>query len=307
MKKCLVVGGSGFIGRNLVLALAKSEYDVSGFSNVAPPDDFQRQFAWRLGDFCDADAIAAAVDGIDVVFHLVSTSVPGTAQADIAADIDNNIKASVQFMDICHRRKVGKVVFISSGGTVYGPDVSVPTAEDAPTNPISAYGVAKLSIEKYFYMYAHTQGLKSSVVRLSNPYGPNQDAKKAQGVIPIFLRRILNEEEIAIWGDGAIVRDYIHIDDVNEALLRVAAEDTLFSLYNVGSGVGHSLMEIVNQIASVCGKAPIIRFMPPRDFDVPENVLDIGKIRRALGWEPRISLEEGIGRTFRALKEDPAA
>ncbi len=304
MKNCLVIGGSGFIGRNLVLELAKREYKVSGFSNVAPPGDFNRRFDWRLGDFADPTAVAAAVDGMDVVFHLVSTSVPGTAQANIAADIDNNVKASVQFMDICSRHKVGRVVFISSGGTVYGPDVAVPISEDAPTNPISAYGVTKLSIEKYFYMYAHTQGLKSTVVRLSNPYGPNQDAGKIQGVIPIFLRKILNGETICIWGDGSVVRDYIHIDDVNDALLRVAAEDAPFSLYNIGSGVGHSLLEVIEQIAAICGKTPVVKFMPARGFDVPSNILDIRRARHMLGWAPRINLHAGIEMTHKGMTVD---
>lgn len=299
-KNFLVIGGSGFIGRNLIRELAKHDLNITGFSKSEPIDDY-KQLEWCIGDFRDARAVAAAVKGQDVVFHLVSSSVPSTAQHDIVSDIDNNIRASVQLMDICARNNVGRVVFISSGGTVYGPGVAVPTDEESPTNPISAYGVAKLSIEKYFSMFARTRGLKSTVVRLSNPYGPNQNSGRVQGVIPIFFRKIINEEEICIWGDGTIVRDYIHVSDVNRALINICKEETDFSLYNIGSGIGYSLNEIIDIVASICKKKPIVKFAPARDFDVPSSILDITLAKRRLGWQPQISLKQGIEMTYQTI------
>jgi UDP-glucose 4-epimerase len=301
MKRCLVVGGSGFIGRNLIVTLAARGYNVSGLSRSNTLDNFERPFKWHWGDFSNRQFIYNALAGVDIVFHLASTSVIDTAQADIFGDIDNNVKASISLMDACAEQKIQRLIFLSSGGTVYGPDVPMPATESSPTNPISAYGVAKLSIEKYLYMYAHAHGLKSTVVRLSNPYGPNHNREKTQGAIPIFLRRLLKGQEIAIWGNGKITRDYIHVNDVSEALIAIFDEDNPFSIYNIGSGVGHSLVDIVDIISEVCQLRPVVNFLPSRKFDVLSSILDIGRAREMLGWSPKIRLREGIEMTYRDL------
>ena len=196
-----------------------------------------------------------------------------------------------------------RVVFVSSGGTVYGVPKSVPIREDHATDPICSYGITKLAIEKYLHLYRELHGLESVVLRLANPYGERQRTHASQGAIAVFLGKALRGEPIEIWGDGSVVRDYIHISDVTRALLLAMDHAGSNRLFNIGSGLGASLNEVLEAIESATGVAPERHYLDGRPFDVPRSVLCIERAERELGWRPHIGLKEGIARTAAWLRE----
>jgi len=294
VEKSLVLGASGFIGKNLCLALQRANKSVRGFDIGDKPECLPADMSWTRGNFKTCEGLEEALEGIDVVYQWISTSVPASAQTDRVADIENNLLPSIRLLDFCLNRKVDKIVFVSSGGTVYGPNVPLPTPEDASTNPISAYGVTKLAIEKYVGMYSASLGLASVILRLSNPYGRFQHARNNQGVISVFINRIRNGQDIEIWGDGNVIRDYIHIDDVCDAFLRVADPALRRGLYNIGTGRGYNLLDVVRTIERVTGQKARLKHLPSRTVDVDASILDIRKAGDELGWRPLVSLEEGI-------------
>jgi UDP-glucose 4-epimerase len=181
---------------------------------------------------------------------------------------------------------------------VYGTPQRIPISEDHPTDPISSYGITKLTIEKYLKLYRELHGLEYCVLRLANPYGEGQRTDRGQGAVAVFLDRVAGGMPIEIWGDGSVVRDYIYVGDVVEAMTAAAFGDAPSRLYNIGSGQGTSLLELVDAIGAVTGRKPSIDFKPSRPFDVPASVLDISRARRELGWQPRTTLGEGLRRTF---------
>jgi UDP-glucose 4-epimerase len=195
-----------------------------------------------------------------------------------------------------------KVVFASSGGTVYGVPETVPISEDHPTNPISSYGIVKLAVEKYLGLFHHLYGLDYTVLRISNPYGPYQDPKGQQGAISVFLHRIYEGRPISTWGDGAVVRDYLYVSDLMDALVRVTEVESRERVLNIGSGRGTSLNELVQLMAEVVGEQPAVEYLPARALDVPVSVLDIGRARAELGWSPKTELVEGIARTWEWIR-----
>jgi UDP-glucose 4-epimerase len=198
---------------------------------------------------------------------------------------------------------VRKIVFISSGGTVYGPPTYLPIDEKHPTEPQVSYGIPKLMIEKYLLMYQHLHGIKANILRVTNPYGERQRVETAQGAVGVFLNRALQGQPIDIWGDGSVTRDYIHVSDVAEAFAKAAAYDGPESVFNISSGTGTSLNELVGQLEKVLGKEIRRNYLPGRSFDVPVRVLCNQRARRGLDWNPAISLEEGLQRTVAWMKQ----
>ncbi len=230
-----------------------------------------------------------------MVYHLISTTVPSTGDADPSADVEGNLVGALRLADEMARANVRRIVFLSSGGTVYGnPDV-LPVPETHPCNPISSYGIVKFAIERYFESYRRKGWLSPLVVRAANPYGPLQSSASGQGVVAAFLRNAMAGEAVTIWGDGAQVRDYLYIDDLVDFIV-LASQQEATGVFNVGSGQGKSLIQLVDTLSDVLEKPVDVDFRPGRAFDVRELVLDIGRAR-ALGWAPATTLEEGIGRT----------
>lgn len=178
----------------------------------------------------------------------------------------------------------------------------MPIPESHPTNPLCSYGITKLSIEKYLDLFNHLYGLNYTVLRIANPYGERQRLQASQGAVAVFLGKILRGEPIDIWGDGSIVRDYIYISDVIDALM-ASLKETEEHIFNIGSGHGHSLNEILDVIERVTGRSSIRQYLPARSFDVPESVLSIEKARKILGWEPKIDFDTGVHKFTCWLKE----
>lgn len=297
----LVLGGAGFIGTHLSDALLRAGHVVRIFDRPSTPVAERIAGHPRLqrseGDFLNGDELDAALDDMEVVYHLVSTTLPKSSNDNPEYDVETNLVTSVRLLESARRRGIRKLVFLSSGGTVYGVPEHVPIGEDHPCNPISSYGIVKLAIEKYLHLFRVLHGLDSCTIRLSNPFGEFQRIQSAQGAVGVFLARAIARQPLEIWGDGSVTRDYIYVSDVADALLKVLDYRGPVHTFNVGSGIGMSLNQIIAEIEQVLGQ-PVARVhKPARRFDVPTNVLDIGLAARELQWAPRISFAEGLKRT----------
>ena len=296
---CVVLGGGGFIGMNLCRRLAASGHRVRAFGRRCLfPGDLDG-VEWFQGDFTDAGSVAAAIEGFDIVFHLIHATMPQPANLDMAADLQNNVVPSLALLDFCRRLAVKRVVFVSSGGTVYGCPQQIPTPETAPTTPICAYGISKLAIEKYLALYQYLHGLDYRVLRIANPFGPFQTGLKDQGVVAALIARGLSGRPIEIWGDGSVVRDFVFVDDVVDALRKAAlADHGGEQIFNIGSGEGRSLREVIAAIENLLGTALRIEWQPGRAIDVPVSVVAIDRAREALDWAPTTSFEAGLEKTI---------
>lgn len=299
--KCTVMGGGGFIGSHLSEALLNLGYDVTVLDRPQARylDKVRRAGAKIInGDFLNAYDLETAIVGSEVLYHLISTTVPQTANNDPLFDAETNLLGTVKLLQEVKKAQVKKVVFTSSGGTVYGVPKEVPIKETHPMEPISAYGVSKLAIEKYLHLYEALYDMGYCVLRISNAYGERQPITETQGVIPAFLDRIIKNEPIKIWGDGTIVRDYIHVQDIVNALIKAAVYKEPIGVFNIGSGRGYSLNELVEIVTKVTGKATKVSYVSGRPFDVPINVLDVSQAKTHLGWIPTIEIDKGIKRMY---------
>lgn len=299
----LILGGNGFIGSHLVDKLAKNGRTVRVFDKYKelyrkPLDGVE----YRFGDFGNRGLLADALDGIDIVFHLISTTLPKTSNDDPAFDVQSNVMETLFLLEQCVAKKIGKVVFISSGGTVYGNPATLPIVEDSPTNPECSYGITKLTIEKYLALFKLLHGLDYTIVRPSNPYGSRQNPAGIQGAISVFLGRVAKNAPIEIWGNGEVVRDYIYVTDLVEGIYRAATKATSERIFNLGSGTGCSLNQIVETIRTVTGREVQVDFKAKRDFDVSRIYLDISRARHELDWAPVVSLETGITQTWEFIR-----
>jgi UDP-glucose 4-epimerase len=217
---------------------------------------------------------------------------------DPAADLQANTVASLHLLELCRAAGVRRIVFVSSGGTVYGVPERVPTPEDAATDPISAYGINKLMVEKYLQLYARLGGAEAVILRVSNPFGPFQNPLRRQGLVAALIETVMAGRPVEVWGDGQVVRDYLYVGDLADAMLAAAVHDGPDRVLNIGSGVGRSVLEVVEAVCAVLGRSPTeIVHKPSRRADVPVNVLDITRARRTLGWTPRTAWPDGLQRT----------
>lgn len=299
-RRCLVLGGGGFLGTNLCRALLERGAHVQAFGRSKSfPAAIDERVIWTSGEFTDVVALAKAVEGQDIVFHLIGGSIPESSNRDPAADLVMNTLATTHLLDICRGEKVRKVIFVSSGGTVYGVPARVPISEAEPTDPISAYGISKLATEKYLALYRHLYGLNYQIFRLANPYGRYQSPHRKQGVVAALIYRALAGEPLEIWGTGDVTRDFIHVTDAIEALLEGVDYTGPHRVMNVGSGVGRTVADVVRDIESVLGGNALRReYREGRAADVPVNVLDIALITRETNWRPRVTWSDGLRDTI---------
>jgi UDP-glucose 4-epimerase len=302
---CLVLGGNGFIGSHLVDHLLAEGHSVRVFDKYEehyrkpiPSVDYQ------YGDFGNRGLMMETLMGMDVVFHLISTTLPKTSNDDPAFDVQSNLVESLFLLEQCVTQKVKKVIFISSGGTVYGKPSVLPIPENSPTDPECSYGITKLAIEKYLYLYWFLHGLDYCILRLANAYGERQRPTATQGAISVFLERALRNDEIVVWGDGSVVRDYIYVTDIAHALIKALSYSGENKIFNIGSGQGHSLNEVIQVIEEVTGRALRVKYTDARSFDVPINVLDISRAKNQLIWAPMVSLRDGVARMHAWMSQE---
>jgi UDP-glucose 4-epimerase len=299
--KCLILGGAGFIGSHLADALLLLGHQVRIFDrpNLVRPESLcdDERIEWFEGDFLNLEDFAPAVIGVDIVFHLVSATLPKSSNENPLYDIETNLVGTLRLLELARQHSVKRIIFTSSGGTVYGVPKQLPISESHSTDPLVSYGISKLAIEKYLHLYHELHGIDYCVLRIANPYGERQRVSAAQGAVAVFLNRALHRQPIHIWGDGSVTRDYIYIQDVVDALVSSINYQGEQRVLNIGSGQGLSLNEILDAIEHLLGHFVARSYEPARNFDVPSNVLDISLAKAQLQWQPRTSFHDGLIKT----------
>lgn len=306
-RRCLVLGGRGFIGSHLVAALLNRGFRVRCFDrpHVKPiGESFLTNSNFELyeGDFTSETDVAEALSECDFCYHLVSTTLPKSSNSDPIFDVESNVVGTIRLLNHAKKNHLQKIIFVSSGGTVYGPPIEVPIPETHPTNPVCSYGITKLMIEKYLALFHDLYNLDYTVLRLANPFGERQRTLASQGAVAVFLGKVLRGEPIEIWGDGSVVRDYIHVSDVVNALVLSISPSNGQHVFNIGSGRGYSLNEVIATIEDVTRRQVIKRYLDARVFDVPVNVLSIVAAQEFLGWSPKVSFTAGIDSFYKWLE-----
>ena len=305
--KCLVLGGGGFIGSHLTESLLKTGYDVAVFDvpEARYLEHVRSQGAKIItGNFLNPNDLNLAVQHCDIVFHLASMTVPQISNDNPLLDVEANVMGTLRLLDTARNAQVKKIIFSSSGGTVYGIPQEIPIREDHPTEPTSSYGITKLTIEKYLHLYWMLHGLDYGILRIANAYGERQPITTTQGVISSFLSKAIRHEEFVVCGDGSVLRDYIYVGDIVSAFLKIAVYDGQPKVFNVGAGQGHSLLDIISIIEKTIQRPLQIKYEKARLFDVPVNVLDTTNASQYLKWKPEVGLLEGIDRAYKwMLKE----
>ncbi len=292
-----VVGAAGFIGAHAVRKLSGISKELRCFSRRPPATYDASGSKWIGGSIADRDALMEAIGGCEAVIHLASASTPMSASKDMVAAAAEGVLASLRLFEACVAAGVKRVIFISSGGTVYGIPALVPTPEDAPTDPISAYGVGKLAVEHYLKVIRRQHGLDYRILRVSNVYGPLQNASRNQGVIASFVERALQEQPLEIWGDGKIVRDYVYVDDVVDAIAKVVGHQGENRIFNIGSSEGLSLLDIASLLGGLLGRPLPCRHHAAGQHDVPVSILDCSRAKAELDWKPRTRFLDGLRQT----------
>jgi len=305
--KITLFGGGGFIGSTIADRLLKDNHELRIFERprVEPYRVFSKteHVEWLTGDLMSVHDVSEAIDGVEVVLHLVSTTLPKSSNDDPIYDVQSNLVATLQLLNAMVAKQVRKIVFISSGGTVYGNPTYIPIDEKHPTEPRVSYGITKLAIEKYLLMYQDLYGIKANILRVANPFGERQRIETAQGAVGVFLSKAIQNHPIEIWGDGSVTRDYLYISDVAEAFAKAVDYEGKHSVFNISSGVGTSLNDMIDIIEQVLGRKVIRHYSPGRSFDVPVSVLDNSLARHELGWAPQVKLEEGIVKTTNWMRQ----
>jgi UDP-glucose 4-epimerase len=305
--KIVIFGGGGFIGSAIVDRLLLDGHHLRIFERpkVEPYRKFSgnERVEWMSGDILSVHDISLAFEDMDLAIHLVSTTLPKGSNDDPIYDVQSNLLGTLQILNTMVAMNVRKIIFISSGGTVYGTPQYLPINEEHPCEPQVSYGITKLAIEKYLKLYEKIHGLKTIILRVANPFGKRQRIETAQGAVVVFLHRALNAQPIEIWGDGSVIRDYIYIDDVAEIFARAVNYDGPKNVFNVSRGVGTSLNELIDIIEEMLGCTVERRYLPARNCDVPISILCNNLARQEMKWAPTVSLREGIKLTSEWMLE----
>lgn len=304
----LILGAAGFVGTNLTIKLAEDkdnnitlvDKNMDWFADIIK---FNKDLKIVESTLCN-DMDFSILEGQDILYHLVSSVIPSNSNKHISKDIQANVLFSSQLFEACVKYGVKKVVFISSGGTVYGKELSCPIPETTSTNPITSYGVQKITIEKLLYLYNYMYGLDYRIVRLANPYGPFQRPNGVLGAVTTFTYKALKKEQIEVYGDGSVIRDFIYIDDAIKGILNIVNGVSEHHVFNLGCGYGTSIKEVLETIEKSLELKLNIVYKEGRSVDVPVNYLDISRYEKCFGKLYPISLEEGIKKTAEFMKKE---
>jgi UDP-glucose 4-epimerase len=306
MSRVAVIGANGFIGSHLVDELAAEGHIVTAFDRFRGNEaSFTASGVRRVrGDFLNRIDLEEAVQGQDLVFHFLSTTSPATAERDPLLDIRTNLTQTVELLNACALAGVKQFYFASTGGAIYGPQGKSSYSETDAPEPVSPYAIGKLSIEHYLHYFRVTHGLRSTIFRISNPYGTRQKKDRLQGLIPIALRQTVADLPVTRFGDGSMVRDYVFVEDLVKMIARVVAGDPKHHVYNLGSGVGYSVNDVLTTIEHAVGKpVQITEAAVPSTF-VDRVVLDVHRYCEEFGEVPTTSLEDGVRHTLEEMIRD---
>jgi UDP-glucose 4-epimerase len=300
----------GFMGYPLALRLAEFGHEVVGVDRHIDvgTDATTQGVSWVESEIDEFTNLVTILKPNDFVYAFTGGAIPDPGRNRPREQLDQTVGALLSLLEACRERRIGRLVYPSSGGTVYGRHRYLPIDEHHPTDPLSAYGVQKLAAEKYLAVYNRLYDLDSFVLRIGNPYGPRQDPHKGQGLIAAFIYKALTGRPVEIWGDGESIRDYLYIDDVVDAIISVSYYPGKERIFNIGSGEGRSVNAIVRSLQDILGiNAAEISWRPARAFDAPANVLDAALARRELGWRVTTPLEEGLRRQIEWIRDNVVA
>jgi UDP-glucose 4-epimerase len=286
MKSCLVLGGGGFLGTNLCRRLRQQGCRVRAFGRRALFPQELAGIEWMQGNFADGAALAASLHDVDVVFHLIHG-----LEGDLAQNVFRTLALLKMSAELGQR-----MVFVSSGGAIYGRCSQIPTPETAPAEPMSAYGASNLAIEKQ--LHDHQNVLDFRILRVTNAFGPFQIAHKKQGLVAALIDCALRDQPVEIWGDGSVVRDFIFVDDILDALESAAHDNSGTRIFNIGSGRGRTVREVISAIEVLLSKKIDIAWQAGRSSDVPISVVSIERAKQVLDWSPKTSFENGLELTI---------
>lgn len=300
--RCLVVGGGGFIGSRVSNLLVETgrEVIVLGRRPVSPKR-LSKKAKYVSGDYKNRALIRTLLKGTHELIDLAYATVPKTSFDDPVNDILCNLPAGVGLVQEASAAKLKKFVFVSSGGTVYGIAKTLPIHESHATNPVSPYGITKLTLEKYILMFAALKQLPATIVRPGNAYGEHQEPFTGQGFVAAAIKSILLKRAVDIFGPTGTVRDYLHVEDIARGIIAALNFGESGEIYNIGCGVGRSNLDVLESIktfAEPAGYSIDINTLPQREFDVPVNILDSSKLGSISSWRPEIDFHEGIRRTW---------
>lgn len=299
----LVIGGTGFLGQALCGALLSCGRPVHVIARRRVPLPEHPNLSFHASPLDSGTSLAAVLPRCDDIFFLAADTTPATSARDPAIEADRNLSPALRFLDTLQRFPHARLIYVSSGGTVYGNPQETPAAEDQPLSPVSFHGAGKVAMEAFVHAYSRYYGAPVRVLRPSNVYGSGQSYRNNFGLIRKLLEHQLRRIPVDIWGDGSQVRDYLYIDDCIDACMKAASLTADgFRVYNVGAGEGHSVNEVCSMVEAVTGRPLKRHYRDGRASDVKRIVLDSSRIREELGWRPATALKEGIARTWEWLQ-----
>ncbi len=296
MQRIIILGGSGFMGQHLINMLDPESYQTIAIDLNPPPVYQPTRFI--QGDAHDTELIANTVEPGDTVVHLAHMGIPAESNIDPAADVENNLPGYIRLLDALADHGIDRIIYSSTGGQIYGDQDSTPIPESVELNPISSYGIVKLAMEHYLRLAHRRRGLSYYILRIGNPYGPLQELSNRHGAVPVIMRCLIEDRAFQMFGSGKTVRDYIFIEDVARAIMSLIGSSLKEGTFNVGTGQGISLRELIQAVERVAGKKLKVEEQPLRDSDPGYNVLDCTLLGKATGWQPEIGLEQGLRMTW---------
>lgn len=292
----LLVGGSGFIGRALAARLADEGRDVHVLSR-RPVLNLPVGVEGHVGDQGDPHVMHPLLDQCPEIIHLASATTPGDTVWSPRVEAERTLMPGLHFLECLQDFPQSRVIFVSSGGTLYGNVDSA--AETSLPAPKSYYGAGKLALEAFFSVLGQRRPGPVTILRPTNIYGPGQDLKPGFGIIRTLLERAKDGGDVTLWGDGGSVRDYLYIDDMVAACYH--ALNGPAGVYNLGAGIGTSLIDLIELVQQVTTRKLSVKRLPARASDVRHIVLDISHAKADLGWQPAVNLKAGLERSWASL------
>jgi UDP-glucose 4-epimerase len=296
-QRILVVGGAGFMGRALTSRLLGSGYavDVLIGHNTSLTHSLARVHTGGLENIALVRQLLAQCQ---IVIHAASATTPGTSARNPSLESELNLSPTLRFLEVLQAHPDVHLIYMSSGGTVYGDQTLRAISEESPIQPLSYYGAGKAATEIFLNCFQQNFSGRVTILRPSNLYGPGQPFDSRFGVVRAMLEHVRRDTVMNIWGDGNVVRDFIFIDDLVSACVKTIERQTNGGIYNIGSGEGYSLNNVRQVVEEITGRTLRVQYEPPRSIDVERIVLDISRAKQQLEWEPRVSLPQGIRATW---------
>ena len=304
--KILVTGGAGFIASQIADAFINEGHQVFVLDNLAT--GFEKNINPKA-KFIKSDISSPLVidlferEKFDVVNHHAAQIDVRKSVNDPVFDATTNILGTINLLQACIKTGVNKFMFASTGGAIYGEQEYFPADENHPTNPVSPYGITKLTIEKYLFFYKNEYGLNHTILRYANVYGPRQNPFGEAGVVAIFANKLIKNENPIINGNGNQTRDYVFVEDVVKANL-VTFNSKTSNIYNVGTGIESSVNELFTKLNAVAGGAATEKHGPAPKGEQLRSVITSDKLFKDFKWKPSIKIEEGLRKTFESFKSN---